>query len=296
LGSEKPRRNHVIAQILLRNFVDDSQYLHILNKRKPKPYKSTPRKAFVEKNGYVRHKDGGEQDDYEVEKKLCEIEGAAAPAIERIIASVRHGDFPKLSSEHQRALKCFFFTSHLRNRDRASQIVNELGYDNVIYGVICRALSQQGLPYPAKELYDSDRQWANIQKRFRHDSIASLAAGLPRQVDREMERYADRVGILIGVIEEPNVEFVIGSCGPASVAPQQKKDPLARLWLPISYNVAITLTPFPDKELLYPLNRKEVQRLNNASFKESSIIAARSKRHLQPFMQGASKSQLSGAG
>ena len=35
MGSEKPRRNHVIVQILLRKFVDDSQYLHVLNKRKP---------------------------------------------------------------------------------------------------------------------------------------------------------------------------------------------------------------------------------------------------------------------
>lgn len=294
MDSDKPKRNHIVPQMLLRNFVDGGRYLHLLNKRKPKPYKSTPRKAFVEKNHYTRHRDGGAQDDYEVEKKLSEIEGAAASAIKRIIATVRHGDFPQLSSEHQRALNRFFFISHLRNRDRASQILNELGYDNVTYGVICRALSQQGLPYPARELYDSDPQWANIRKRFRHDSIASLAAGLPRQVNSEMERYADQVGILIGVIGESNVEFVIGSCGPASVAPQQKKDPLARLWLPISYNVAITLTPFPDKELLYPLNRKEVQRLNNASFQESAIIAARSKRHLRPFMRGASKSRLSG--
>ena len=276
--------------MLLRNFVDDSQYLHILNKRKPKPYKSKPRKAFVEKNRYVRHRDGGEQDDYEVEKKLSEIEGAAAPAIQKIIASARHGDFPKLSSEQQGAWKRFFFTSHLRDLARASQILNELGHDNVTYGVICRALSQQDLPYPARELYDSDPQWANIRKRFRHDSIASLAAGLPRQIDREMERYVDQVGILIGVIEESNVEFVIGSCGPAFVAPQQKNDPLARLWLPISYDVAITLTPFPERGFLYPLNRKEVQRLNGASFQESSIIAARSKRHLRPFMRGASKS------
>ena len=92
------------------------------------------------------------------------------------------------------------------------------------------------------------------------------------------------------------MEFVIGSCGTALIAPQQKNDPLARLWFPISYDVAITLTPFPDKEFLYPLNRTEVQRLNNASFQESPIIAARSKRHLRPFTQGASKSQLSGAG
>ena len=290
MDSDKPKRNHIIPQMLLRNFVDGSGYLHLLNKRKPKPYKSTPRKAFVEKNHYARHRDGGAQDDYEVERKLSEIEGAAAPAIERIIASVRHGDFPKLSSEHQRALKRFFFTSHLRNRDRASQILNELGHDNVIYGVICRALSQQGLPYPAKELYDSDPQWATIRKRFRHDSIANLAAGLPRQVNSEIERYAGQVGILIGAIKEPNVEFVIGSCGPASIAPEQKNDPLARYWFPISYDVAITLTPFPDKEFLYPLTRKEVQRLNDASFQESSIIAARSKRHLRPFMRGASKS------
>ena len=81
--------------MLLRNFVDDSQYLHILNKRKPKLYKSKPRKAFVDKKCYVRYRDGGEQDDFEVEKKLSEIESAAAPAIRKIVESARRGDCPR---------------------------------------------------------------------------------------------------------------------------------------------------------------------------------------------------------
>ena len=80
--------------MLLRNFVDNSQFLHILNKKKIKPHKSKPRKAFVAKNRYVRYRDGGAQEDYEVEKKLSEIEGAAAPAIKKIIASARKKIFP----------------------------------------------------------------------------------------------------------------------------------------------------------------------------------------------------------
>ena len=297
MGSNNPIRNHYIPQMLLRNFVDDSHYLHILNKIKINSYKSTPRKAFVDKKRYVRYRDGGEQDDYEVEKKLSEIEDAAAPAIRRIIAFARQGDFPKLPPEHRRAWKRFFFTSLLRTPKHATRLLNELGSEQALDEAITSVLKEAGLPPLSKKLYDLDPRWANIKEMIRHNTVADLAAGLPRQVNSELERYAHEVGLLIGVIQDPaDMELIIGSCATVYIDSQGADDPMAGTWLPISYDIAIGLTEFPDRETMRPLGPAEVQRINNASYDQSEIIAARSKRCLRRFMQRASMSQLSDTG
>ena len=285
MGSNNPKRNHYIAQMLLRNFADDSQYLHILNKEKINPYKSKPRKAFVDNKRYVRYRDGGEQDDYEVEKKLSEIEGAAAPVIRRIIAFARKDDFPKLSPEQRNAWKRFFFTSVLRTPEHATRILNDLGSEQALDEAIKRLLQEAGLPLPDEELYVSDPRWANIREMARHNNIATFAAGLPSQVNSELESYAQQVGLLVGVIQDPNTELMIGSCAAVEIASQRESDPISGMWLPISFDVAIGLTAFPDREYLRPLSPTEVQRMNNASYEQSEIIAARSKSHLRPFMQ-----------
>lgn len=296
MGSNLPRRNHVIAQMLLRNFVDDSQYLHILNKKKINPYKSKPRKAFVDKRRYVRYRDGGTQDDYEVEKKLSEIEGDAAPAIRRIIACARRDEFPILSAEWQRAWKRFFFTSVLRAPEHAARILSDLGSEQALDEAITRVIQEAGLPLPEEELYISDPQWANIRKMARHNNIATFAAGLPHQVNSELESYSQRVGLLIGVIQDPRNEFIIGSCAAVEIVSKGADDLTTGMWLPISYDVAIGLTAFPDREYLRSLGQVEVQRINNASFEQSQIVAARSKRCLRQFMQRASKSQVADTG
>ena len=271
--------------MLLRNFADDSQYLHILNKEKIKTYKSKPRKAFVDKKRYVRYRDGGEQDDYEVEKKLGEIEDAAAPAIRRIIASARKDDFPKLSPEHRYAWKRFFFTSVLRTPEHSTRILNELGSEQALDEAINRVLQEAGLPLPDKGLYVSEPRWANVKKMARHNNIADFAAGLPHQVNNELERYGREVGLLIGIIQDPDIELIIGSCAAVEIESQGASDPMSGMWLPISYDVAIGLTAFPDRETKRLLGPAEVQRVNNASYDQSEIIAARSKIHLRPFMQ-----------
>ena len=285
MGSNNPRRNHYIAQMLLLNFADDNRCLQVLNKEKGKPFRSKVRKAFVEKRRYVRYRDGGEQDNYEVEEKLSKIEGAAAPVIRKIIVSARKGEFPKLVPEHWNAWKRFFFTSLLRAPKHATQILNELGSEQALDEAINRVLQEHGLPPPGRRLYDLDPRWANVKEMIRHNTTADLAAGLPPQVNSEIERYAHEVGLLIGVVQDPDIELIIGSCAAVYLASQSENDPMPGTWLPISYDIAIGLTAFPDRETKRPLSSAEVQRINNASYEQSEIIAARSKSQLRPFMQ-----------
>jgi len=92
MGSNLPKRNHYIPQMVLRNFVEDSGRLHIFDKKTSEFFELKPKDAFVENRRNVRYSDGGQQDDFEVEEQLSKIEDAAAPAIKKFIDSARKGD------------------------------------------------------------------------------------------------------------------------------------------------------------------------------------------------------------
>ena len=285
MGSNLSRRNHYIAEFVVRNFADASRRLHVFDKETGKSFKTKTGNVFVENRRYVRYSNGGEQDDFEVEKKLSEIEGAAAPAIREIIKSTRTGEFPKLSPKHRIAWKRFFFTSLLRTPEHGPRILNDLGSEQALEYAINRVLQDGGYPALDKGKYDLDPQWANIKEMAQHNNTATFSAGLPPQVNSELERYAHQVGLLVGVIQDSSIEFILGSCAAVYIVSQSENDPISGTWLPISYDVAIGLTAFPDREFLRPLDPQEVQRINSASYEQSEIIAARSKSQLRSFKQ-----------
>ena len=289
LGSNLSRRNHYIAEFIVRNFADTSGRLNLFDKERCNLYQRKPKKAFVENRRNVRYSDGGKQNDFEVEEQLSKIESDAAPVIRRIIESARKGDFPKLSPKHRNAWKPFFFTSLLRSPEHGPRILNELGSERALDEAFDRVLQQQGLPTPNKGVYDLDPQWVNLKGMARHNNIATFGAGLPPQVNRELERYAHQVGLLVGIIQDLSTEFILGSCAVAVIASQGKSDSMSGTWFPISYDVAIGLSSFPDRELLLPLGPAEIQRINNASYEQSEIIAARSQSQLRQFMQSPPK-------
>ncbi len=288
MGSNLSRRNHYVAEFVVRNFADTSRRLHVFGKETGTYFKTKAVNVFVEKRRYVRYGDGGEQDNFEAEKKLSEIENAAAPVLKKIIQSARAGDHPKLPPDHWYAWKQFFFTSLLRTPEHATRILSELGSEQALDDAINLVLQEGGFPALDKRAFDLDPQWANVKGMARHNNLATFAAGLPPQVNSELERFAHEVGLLIGVIQNSGPEFILGSCAAVVIASQAENDALSGTWFPISYDVAISLTAFPDREYLLPLGPTEVQEINSASFEQSESIAARSKSQLQPFMQRTS--------
>ncbi len=288
MGSNFPRRNHYIAQMIVRNFADDSRRLHMLDKERGKQYKVKAQNAFVEKRRYVRYRDGGRQDDFAVEEQLSKIESAAAPALRKMVKSAREGDYPKLTLNHWYAWKQFFFTSLLRTPQHATRILSELASEQALDEAINHVLQEGGFPALDRRAYDLNPHWANVKEMARHNNLATLAAGLPPQVNSELRRYSRQVGLLVGFIRDSSTAFILGSCGPVVIPSQAENDSLAGTWFPISYDVAISLTAFPDREYLLPLGPAELQKINSASYEQSEIIAARSKSQLQPFMQKTS--------
>lgn len=260
----------------------------MLDKERGKQYKVKAQNAFVEKRRYVRYRDGGQQVDFAVEEQLSKIESAAAPALRKMVQSAREGDYPKLTPTHLYAWKQFFFTSLLRTPEHATRILSELASEQALDEAIKRVLQEGGFPALDRRAYDLSPQWANIKEMARHNNLATLAAGLPPQVNSELERYSRQVGLLVGFIRDSSVEFILGSCGPVVIPSQAEDDSMSGTWFPISHDIAISITAFPDREYLLPLGPTEVQRINRASYELSEIIAARSKSHLLPFMQRTS--------
>lgn len=274
--------------MIVRNFADDSRRLHMLDKERGKQYKVKAHNAFVEKRRYVRYSGGGQQNDFAVEEQLSKIESAAAPALRKMVKSAREGDYPKLTLNHWYAWKQFFFTSLLRTPEHATRILSELDSEQALDVAINHVLQKGGFPTLDRRAYDLNPQWASVREMARHNNLASLAAGLPPQVNSELRSYSRQVGLLVGFIRDSSTAFILGSCGPVVIPSRAENDSLAGTWFPISYDVAISLTAFPDREYLLPLGPAELQKINSASYEQSEIIAARSKSQLQPFMQKTS--------
>ena len=274
--------------MIVRNFADDSRRLHMLDKKRGKQYKVKAQNAFVDKRRYVRYSGGGQQDDFAVEEQLSKIESAAAPALRNIIQSARKGNHPRLTPNHWHAWKRFFLTSLLRTPEHATRLLSELDSEQALDAAINYVLQEEGFPAFDRRAYDLSPQWANLKEMARHNNLASLAAGLPPQVNSELERNSRQVGLLVGFNRDSSTEFILGSCGPVVIPSQAENDSLSGTWFPISYDVAIGLTAFPDREYLLPVDPTQVQRINSASFDQSEIIAARSKSQLQPLMQRTS--------
>lgn len=271
--------------MVLRNFADACGRLHVFSKEGENTFELKAENAFFENMRNVQYSDGGQQDDYLVEKELHKIEDAAAPAIKQFIVSARKGDCSNLSPIHLQVWKRFFFTSFLRTPENANRMLNHLGIEQALFEATQRMLTEQGLPAPDRETFDLDPQWANIKEMLRHNITANLAAGLPPQVNSEINRFAHEVGLRIGVIQDTSMEFIIGRCAAVDIASQRECDPMSGTWLPISYDVAIGITPHPDKVTLCPLGPAEVTRINDASYEKSQFIAARSSSFLQPYSQ-----------
>lgn len=277
MGLNRPTRNHSIAQMLLRNFTNDRGYLFILNKQKHKVYKSKPRKAFTENRRFVRFNEDGEQIDYETERMLSEFEGAAAPAIRKIIAAARKKGCPRLSPGERLAWKMFYFTSHMRTPRRSGEILAEITSEQALDEAIHQNIEEIAASPLSKGIRDRNLLRANLKRMAKHNVAADLAAGAPQHIRRELDKRATQVGLVAGVTQEPDTEFIIGSSATAQVDFRNGRNRIRGLWLPISYDVAISITGHPDEEHLLLLDKTEVQKINVASYQESEYVAARSR-------------------
>lgn len=98
MGANRPKRNHYIPKMMLRNFCDDDGHLWIGDKIREKIYRASPTNVFVRGKLYVKQNYSEANESYEHEHMLAKIEGNAEPAVSSIIEQIRSGRNPHLDA------------------------------------------------------------------------------------------------------------------------------------------------------------------------------------------------------
>ena len=139
MGRNKPKRNHYIPQMLLKNFCGESGRVWVDDGKKI--YSTNPRNVFVQGHLYTKSifgnspKDTDHEDflnsiekSYEYEERLSEIESRATPAVQEIVDHVRQGKCPQLSIELRDAWKRFLIAIARRTPESQNRVAGLTGH------------------------------------------------------------------------------------------------------------------------------------------------------------------------
>ena len=287
--SNHPKRHHYIPQMLLKNFLDDRGRFWVFDKIEGKLHQCTPRNTFVQKNLYRTLNFDHENYSYEAEEELSRIESRAAPVIRRIIECARNNEYPQLIPEDRKSWKRFMLAM-ARRTPESQERVSYKSFDDIFYEAAKKVAEKENyMALPDKGSIFQDSRISKLKDVIKSNVDARFAAGDHPRTRDETERFCRETGLLIAVICEPRRSFVIGSHGVAIAQPDHKDDQTQGSWLPISHDVAVAPTAFPDRESLLRLNHDRdsiIKRINRASAAQSRIIAGRSKALICSLMQG----------
>lgn len=289
MGANRPRRNHYIPEMLLKNFCDDGGLLCIADQERGNCYRTNPKNVFVKNNLYVNHDYSRATDSYEYEISLSKIESEAEPAISSLIEQVRCGRHPRLDPELNDHFKKFVIALTRRTPESQERVFSEsdIDFEEIFDGVAAGVLRQGGFDVPEKEWFESDPDVLKLKQVVKSNINANFAAGEHPSVRQETERFSREVGWGIARICIPRRSFVIGSQGLTIVGRDESS---RRSWLPIAHDVAIWFTTFPDRGFILDLDRNKeslIKMINRATAVQSGIIAGRSENLVRSLMSNA---------
>ena len=254
-----PKKHHTHSRFILQNFADEAGHLHVWDKVRQNRYKGRAESVFFEKHLYRFFDPAAQAFSYEVETELGHIESDAAPVVQKIVELGRRRKSPRLSHDERRKWARLYYAQARRTRenlalcleadDRLDAEARALGLTlHEVDGMIM----ERGMPFFA----------SGTDPRLRANE------------------YSDSVGLMTAVLIQPQHGFVIGSCGVPLGPYEAELDPFFRGWLPLSPDVAVRATIWPDKEILVPIPFEAesiVRRMNRVTAAKSRVVAGRSE-------------------
>ena len=282
MTKNKPTKQHFIPQMILKNFADDNNLLRYFDKSIGKIDERTPKGMFKEYYRYTEYLNGGKWGDWSPDDKLQTSENDAEPIFRIILRAVTIGSVPALSPENQAICKRFYIYMVLRNPSRATEMLHEMGVDDAKSRAICNFLQRAGMTPPSQEDLENDQGLKDFVEKLEHNIQARHGAGVPSQLDQEVEDLISNLRISIGVARDQTARFFIGDCG---VTRHEEDENRAFGWLPIAPNVAISVRPDSGKVHFLDMDVDQVQAVNEATWSQSNIVAAKCVADLDPFIQ-----------
>ena len=296
MDAKHPVRQHYIPEFLMRNFVDSCGHLWVYDKKRGKLYSTNAKNVFVKNNIYTRYEFGRGRNDYEKfvrstrkdysyeADSLARIESRAAPVVSRIIKHARAKLPPQLSACQASDWKVFVLAM-ARRTPESRQRVTSISDREAFYLAAKTRAEEINYDLPDMDtLYEDSRIW-KLEDMVISNVHAAFAAGVSPREKREEERFCRECGLCVAIICNPSPvnSFLIGSHGVAIVPSGKAKGG----WLPVAHDVAVSVTPFPDRELLVVVDDKAehvVEAINAATDALSHTIASRSGELVRAFI------------
>ena len=277
--AQNPKRQHVIPEMPLKNFLDSNGILYAYNKLEARPFESTPKKVFVQKHRHTLRGAEYADDPLEVERLLDKIENAAAPIVKRIGQLGKIGLVSHLSEEEGEILKRFLIMFFLRTDHHASEITPKDRYERDFRAMGPKIAEKHGIDKAEWEQFQNSQVFSEVVDESRHDHWARIAAGLPPKIAEQIESFIRDYGLSIATTEDAATGFILGDCGGVKVTHPEHPDAF-HSWLPVSREVVIGLTSHPDEVTYDNLEGSYVNRINWTTFETSDIVVAHRRSDL----------------
>ena len=270
-------RHHYIPKWLLRNFLDSGGKIYGFVKSNPSGgvFPATPNDLMVQGNLYALTRPSGSVTQ-EIEEWLSGHDARSKLVTTKIIDAARNNMQPRLTPEEKTFFLQFYLLIWRRTPDAEAK--NLPGPD--IDAFVDSWAEEHDLDADEKEaarqrLHDPDNQ-----KIMTHNAQAMASVHPP---SAEVIELFESRGLKVARISRPNKSFVIGSYPVARVNHHRE----AHIWLPIAHDVAVTPFGPPESIALVELAKdRDIRAINEASFRQSSIVAARSKQLLHSLANG----------
>ncbi len=255
------KRHHYVPRFVLREFRNARGHLHLLDRTREQLYHGTPNNVFFEKHLYRTFNPATDAHSDDVEKRLSVIESNAAPVVQKIIRSARSGMHPNLSAAERYAWAHFY---HAQSRRTRENLASCLKGDDAL-GARAEALGIS--------LHEIDRE-------IIRSALPMFASGMSPGLG--VEEYCHNVGLMTATARRPRNGLVIGSAG--MPLGSSEPDRFFRGWLPLTPDVAVRATVWPNKEIMVLIPRHAsvlVNKINLTSARHSRVIAARRESDLR---------------
>ncbi len=272
----KPKRHHTNPRFLLNGFTDEQGVLHYLDKASTLPniHRSRPKDAFISKNTYS-FKDAKQQLDASLEMRLSDEEGRSAGVIKNLMKCSGNCLPPTIDSDQKSTIAAFVYLQWQRGDDFMDPIVKSVPYRRLVDRTVstCQAIGQE---VPEDEIERLIERKESLLQKSKVLAISDPNADV-----------ISLLGSLDVVVAHAHCEesFVIGSNPVVALKKVGANCEYALdggIWLPISSKAAVVF--HKDHRVqgsILPLNCvREVRRINDRTFGQSTQVAARSRELL----------------
>ena len=293
MSTDKPKRQHYVPRFLLKNFCDSEGCLWVGDREEGKIWPGNPDNNFLIKDLYTEHifdpKTGNlSGKSYKHDEAIQKLEGASGTVVKEIIRKVRSKACPELSQKDSDIFKQFMFLMARRTPESQQRLIASKSFEDNYYEVAKELAEAQNYPLPDKDTLFQDIEVIRLAQKIEHNVDARFAAGDDNRLFQEEEKFCRKTGLWIAGIGIPKRSFVIGSHGITIFKMGEEEHSC----LPISHDIVVLASPYPDEETLVTLGRDEdrlIRKINTATASQSRWVAGCSEQLVRSLMDTVSK-------